>query len=144
MKWNRIRSISPRLLPALALLLLCSLFFGAQNVGAEPLPRPQTWVDGELFDGVVTSASFEPVSGAFDELYTGGNGFLDGVGLISESGPGDHDYNGGRWHLNMLRPRGVDPDKYLGATGVDDLDPADFMSTDIYFECPLLPRRGGR
>ena len=60
-------------------------------------PRPQTWVDCERFDGVVTPANFDPESDPFDELYTGGNGFLDGVPLISESKPGDQDYNGGRW-----------------------------------------------
>ena len=57
--------------------------------GQGPRPRPQTWVDCELFDGVVTIATFKPPSEAFDELYTGGNGFLNGVPLISESGPGD-------------------------------------------------------
>ena len=89
------------------------------DVRAEgPLPRPQTWVDGELFDGVVTSASFKPSAGFFDELYTGGNGFLDGVPLISDSGPGDTDYNGGRWHLNILREE-VDPDKYSEASNTD-------------------------
>ena len=106
-------------------------------------PRPQTWVDGELFDGVVTPATFNPESDPFDELYAGGNGFLDGVPLISESKPGDQDYNGGRWHLNVLR-QGVDPDKYTNASSVDDLDLGDFVSTDQYFECPLLPRRGNR
>ena len=104
-------------------------------------PRPQTWVDGELFDGVVTPATFNPESDPFDELYTGGNGFKDGVPLISESKPGDQDYNGGRWHLNLLKGS-VDPDKYANATGDADLDLSDFESTDTYFECPLLPRRG--
>ena len=108
-----------------------------------PRPRPQTWVDGELFDGVVTPATFDPASGPFDELYAGGNGFKDGKPLISESKPGDQDYNGGRWHLNVLRPE-VDPNKYVnaGADRVEVLDLDDFMSTDTYFECPLLPRRG--
>jgi len=61
-----------------------------------PRPRPQTWVDCELFDGVVTRATFKPESDPFDELYTGGDGFKDGAPLISESKPGDQDYNGGR------------------------------------------------
>ncbi len=103
--------------------------------------RPQTWVDGELFAGLVTSAHFSPESDPFDELYAGGGGFLDGVPLISESKPGDQDYNGGRWHLNVLK-ESVAADNYASATGVDDLDLSDFMSTDMYFECPLLPRRG--
>jgi len=111
-----------------------------------PNPRPQAWVDGELFDGVVTPTSFKPTAGNFDELYTGGDdfaGFRDGVRLISESGPGDTDYNGGRWHVNTLK-EGVDLDKYIDADGVDDLDLDDFEPQPVYFECPLLPRRGRR
>ena len=106
-----------------------------------PNPRPQTWVDCELFDGIVTPGTFNPSSGNFDELYAGGNGFRDGAPLISESGPGDQDYNGGRWHMNVLKSS-VDPDKYSNACTVEDLDLGDFMSTENYFECPLLPRRG--
>ena len=106
-----------------------------------PNPRPQTWVDCELFDGVVTRATFNPQSDPFDELYTGGNGFQNGAPLISESKPGDQDYNGGRWHLNVLKD-GVDPDKYADACSIEELDLSDFDSTDMYFECPLLPRRG--
>ena len=111
-----------------------------------PRPRPETWVDGELFAGVVTPATFKPGSGNFDELYNcavmDGPGFKGGVPLISESKPGDADYNGGRWHLNVPIDDDV-CDKYWDADGVADLDLNDFMSTDMYFECPLLPRRGG-
>ena len=119
------------------------LLAGVHSVIAEAntLPRPQTWADGELFAGVVTPAKFKPSSGNFDELYAGGNGFFDGVPLISESKPGDQDYNGGRWHLNVLKST-VDPDKYANANRVEVLDPDDFVSTDMYFECPLLPLRG--
>lgn len=106
------------------------------------LPRPTTWVDCELFAGVVTPATFKPEAGNFDELYAGGNGFQDDSPLISESKPGDLDYNGGRWHLNVLKV-GIAADKYQDACTVEDLDLDDFMSTDQYFECPLLPRRGG-
>jgi hypothetical protein len=104
-----------------------------------PLPRPETWVDGERFAGVVTPATFDPANGNFDELYmcTDGSTFRDGVPLISESGPGDQDYNGGRWHLN------VSTDCDSTADSVDDLDLSAFQSTNTFFECPLLPRRGG-
>jgi hypothetical protein len=103
-----------------------------------PLGRPATWVDGEVFAGVVTPATFDPASGNFDELYmcTDGTTFKDGVPLISESGPGDQDYNGGRWHLNVST--NCDPT----ADSVEDLDLSAFQSTDTYFECPLLPLRG--
>lgn len=106
-----------------------------------PRPRPQAWVDCELFDGVVTPAHFKPESDPFDELYMGGDGFLNGVPLISESKPGDQDYNGGRWHVNVLKEE-VDDDKYVGVCRMEDLDLNDFQSTNVYFECPLLPRRG--
>ena len=68
-----------------------------------PLDRPSTWVDCELFAGVVTPATFNPERDPFDELYAGGDGFKNGVPLISESKPGDQLYNGGRWHLNVLK-----------------------------------------
>jgi hypothetical protein len=106
------------------------------------LPRPTTWVDCELFAGVVTPATFKPEHGKFDELYAGGNGFKDGSPLISESKPGDQDYNGGRWHMNVLKAS-VESGKYQNACSVEDLDLADFEPTDQYFECPLLPKRGG-
>ena len=109
-----------------------------------PNQTPQTWVDGELFHGVVTPAKFDPANGRFDELYMGGNGFKNGVPLISDSKPGDQDYNGGRWHVNVLKD-GVDENKYfdLDADRVEGLDIMnDFNSTTMYFECPLLPARG--
>ncbi len=126
-----------QLVAALAILAVSAQVIGAQG----SIPRPQAWVDCELYQSLVTPTSFSPDAGNFDELYAGGNGFKDGVPLISDSGPGDTDYNGGRWHVNMLK-MGVDPDKYADACSVDDLDLSDFNSTANYFECPLLPRRG--
>ena len=113
---------------------------GSVNNG-KALPRPMVWGDCELFGSVVTNAVFDPANGNFDELYAGGNGFKDGVGLISDAKPGDQDFNGGRWHMNVLK-EGADPDKYMDACNVEDLDPDDFESTANYFECPMLPRRG--
>ena len=113
--------------------------------GTPANPRPHTWVDGELFAGVVTPATFNPASDPFDELYSLGMGrgfFKNGVPLISESKPGDQDYNGGRWHMNVLKGD-VDPAIYANANGVEGLNLGDFESTAMYFECPLLPRRGG-
>lgn len=123
----------------LAAALAVALLGAPSSTAQGPNPRPQTWSDCELFDGVVTNTSFKPTAGNFDELYMGGNGFKDGVPLISESKPGDHDYNGGRWHVNRLRA-GVSPSKYANACRVEHLDLSDFESTPNYFECPLLPR----
>jgi len=111
-----------------------------QQSQANPNARPHSWADCELFLSVVTPTALPP-HGPFDELYAGGNGFLDGVPLISETKPGDQDYNGGRWHMNVLK-EDVDPDKYANACSDADLDLDDFVSTSNYFVCPLLPRRG--
>jgi hypothetical protein len=123
----------------LVLVTAATLFGVALAQG--PNPRPQTWADCEKFDGLVTRTDFRPENGNFDELYMNPNGYRDGVPLISDSKPGDADYNGGRWHVNVLKP-GVNPGKYANACRVEELDPADFTSTGNYFECPLLPRRG--
>lgn len=127
---------------AAALLVITAVAYG------QALPRPETWVDGERFGGVVTPAAFDPANGKFDELYMCGPNspgtFKDGVPLISDSGPGDTDYNGGRWHLNVLKP-GVSCSKYANADSDQDLTLSDFQEGTMpapYFECPLLPRRG--
>lgn len=104
------------------------------------LPQPTIWADGIKYLGLVVPASFSPHSDSFDELYVlpGMAKFYNDVPLISGSKPGDRDYNGGRWHLNVLKA-GIDPVKYIMANKEDDLDLADFDSTDMYFECPLRP-----
>lgn len=131
---------------ALSVGLLVGLLVMSAVASAQggPRPRPMAWVDGERFGGVVTPATFNPANGNFDELYMCPEGFKDGVPLISESGPGDQDYNGGRWHLNVIKSSAdCGPDgKYANADSDQALVLGDFESTDMYFECPLLPRRG--
>ena len=124
-----------KLLFGLLLVLAAVLLIAA---GKGPPGRGQVLVDGYLFETVVTPATFDGVHGKYDQLYLNEHGFHGGVPLISESKPGDQDYNGGRWHLNVLKP-GVDPYKYQHADSVEDLDLNDFMPTGNHFECPLLP-----
>jgi hypothetical protein len=109
---------------------------------ASKRPQPPIWADCILYSGIVVPATFKPESDPFDELYAlpEGSTYKDGVPLISDSKPGDQDYNGGRWHLNVLK-EGVDPTKYANACQPEDLDLADFMATDNYFGCPLRPRK---
>jgi len=123
-------------------VFVLALGFAALAEAGGPPGRETVWVDGELFGTVVTPAVFDPPHGPFDELYTcdQAGAFKNGVPLISESKPGDQDYNGGRWHLNVLKDgRTCDEN----ADSVEDLNLDDFDSIDMYFECPLLPMRGG-
>jgi hypothetical protein len=111
---------------------------------ASRVARGAIQADCELFGTVGTPTSFKPSSGPFDELYNvgmAGGSVKDGAAAISESRPGDQDFNGGRWHVNVLKP-GIDPNKYATACRVEDLNLNDFMSTSTYFECPLVPQRG--
>ncbi|MFZ0389010.1 MAG: hypothetical protein WAN36_01015 [Calditrichia bacterium] len=140
-------------------LFAASLFFvvGCQNANSPTMPSANAldnsasgqsfskvgkggmiWADCELFGTIGTPAHFKPGHGPFDNLYQGA--FKDGVGAISESKPGDQDFNGGRWHVFVLKA-GVTTD-YSNACSVADLDLNDFEPTMTYFECPLLPRRG--
>lgn len=107
----------------------------------ERRPSPTIFADCIKYYGIVVPASFKPTAGNFDELYMNPNGtFADGVNLISDSKPGDQDYNGGRWHVNILRDD-IDPNMYANACSDEDLNLEHFISTDNYFECPLIPYR---
>ena len=46
----------------------------------------------------------------------------------------------GAFNMNVIKAN-VNPAKYANACKYEDLDMNDFMSTDMYFECPMLPRR---
>jgi hypothetical protein len=102
--------------------------------------RGPVWADCELFETFGTPATFDGDHGPFDRIFTGAT-FADGVGAISEAKPGDMDFNGGRWSVYALKD-GVPMDKYSDACSVDDLDMNDFEAAGVYFECPLLPKRG--
>lgn len=108
---------------------------GKETISAKK-PRPTIWADCQKYSGIVNNATWHEGQGPFDELYMIPSGAKDGVNLISDSKPGDQDYNGGRWHLNVLK-EDVPADKYKDACMEEDLDPADFVSTDMYFGCPM-------
>ncbi|WP_370480108.1 hypothetical protein [Tamlana flava] len=113
----------------------------SNNAENSKLDEPPIWGDCILYSGLVVPATFKPTSGNFDELYVMPEAmFYGGIPLISDSKPGDKDYNGGRWHLNVLKA-GVDPTKYSEACSVESLNVTDFHSTDMYFECPMRPRK---
>ena len=109
------------------------------TVAAGGPPGVGFYVDGAPYRTVGTPTDFSG-TGAPDHSYD--RIFLLGGDLmpVAESKPGDRDYNGGRWHVNILK-EGVDPAKYADACSVDDLDLGDFEGTGNFFTCPLLPRK---
>ena len=86
-----------------------------------------------LYGSVVAPNSL-PAKGNFDELYVfpGPDGFT----IVSDAAPGDQDYNGGRWHVNMVMGAAVQ------FTNAEDVlaSGLTIVSTETYFSCPLLPR----
>lgn len=115
------------------------------------------WAHGVLYDTVVTPATFiAPPERSTDTIYSFMMSGLDGQRSVTVSAPGDPDYNGGRWNVQMVvfTPQGIavhDPDgdgivnfelttaevvlehEALGHIIIND--------ANFYFECPLLPRR---
>ena len=85
-----------------------------------------------LYGSVVAPNSL-PNEGNFDELYVfPGTTYT----IVSDAAPGDQDYNGGRWHVNVVMVAGEQ------FTNAEDVLASGLTidSTDVYFSCPLLPR----
>ena len=129
-----------RIIGLAAVLTACLMLTGPHAIEAQgAVGRTQVWADCDLYDSVVAPTTFSPTTDPFDKLFSAA--FMSGIGLISESSPGDTDYNGGRWQRFVLKI-GVDVNKYQNACSVDQLDLNDFEPVGHYFECPLLPRNG--
>jgi len=79
-------------LAVLALIVLIGVAAQAKVI------RDAIWADDELF-GVTLTPNDVPVKGPFDALYNFDDSGLEGQRSISESKPGDRDYNGGRWEV---------------------------------------------
>ena len=82
------------IISALAALMVISF---AVPVQANVIPSA-IWCDEELF-GVTLTPKDVPMKGPFDKLYNFDGSGLAGQRSVSESKPGDTDYNGGRWEV---------------------------------------------
>ena len=102
------------ILSVLVLSLLMAIPAFARGEG-NPRPQPVIYVTGQnlAYDSIVT-ADPVPMEGPFQKLVPGGP-----TGLQTEFGPGDQEYVGGRWWLD------VDDDGIMEAE-------------DHFFVCPLL------
>ena len=106
-------------IPALTATLSATLAteLAAVRGGGGPHDRPVVYVTGQglYYDSIVTATL--PMHGRFQQLVPGGES-----GLMTEFGPGDQGYVGGRWWLDNAE---------MGTVGVQD-------EYDTYFLCPLL------
>lgn len=117
--------------------------------------RSGIWSDGELF-GVTITPRDVPVKGPFDALYNFDASGLEGQRSVSESHPGDQDYNGGRWSVLPVTftPLGVtmyDPDgdgevnsEFTSDQEIMDAVDAGYLTIGDpvrHFVCPLHPQK---
>ena len=116
------------------------------------------WVDDVIYGVVLTDTAFKsPPPQSTDVIYSFMASGLEGQRSVAEAAPGDRDYNGGRWTVKMVifteEGMGVhDPDgdgmanfELTNDAAVlehEELGHLIIMDTDVYFECPLIPRSG--
>ena len=116
------------------------------------------WAHGVLYSTVLTPTSFTlPPLHSTDILYNFMMSGLQGQRSVSESAPGDRNYNGGRWAVKMV----VFTDEGKAVHDPDDDGMVNFelqsaeqvlhhqtlghlkiMETSFYFECPMLRGKG--
>ncbi len=115
------------------------------------------WGDGVTWDTVLTPTSFrQPPSHSVDLLFNFSMSGLTGQRSVSSNVPGDREYNGGRWWVQMVvfTPAGIAAHDANGDGEVDfelksaqevadhlDLGHLQIFPTSTYFECPLLRSR---
>jgi hypothetical protein len=113
------------------------------------------WANGNIYSTIITDTSFKPARNpaSTDTLVNFDMSGLTGQRAVAAAAPGERDYNGGRWvvQLAFYTPAGIahfDPDGdgkvNYELTSDDEVHEAyqsgyiDLMDTDVSFECPLI------
>lgn len=135
---------------AAAALALAGTFALAPTADAAGQPSPAFYVDGELYRTTGTPTDFEGTGApdhSFDVIYA-----IDGATNVAEAGPGDRDYNGGRWQVHEVTiadlPGAIEAVDANGSGTLDTAEEveeaiADGLALDLgvvrSFECPVIP-----
>jgi len=102
-------------------------------------PGGMIYANDELFRTVGTPTDL-PEHGPFDAIYVLGNG----LAAVSESAPGDRDYNGGRWEVHMVTFETIESTQFTNDDDLLDAASRDEVSIGPVvrrFECPLIRSR---
>ena len=113
------------------------------------------WANDQIYGTILTDTSFRsPPPHSTDTLYNFGMSGLMGQRAVSSSAPGDSDYNGGRWSVQLVTftTAGIaahDPDgdgnvnfeltSEAAVLAHYALGHIDIMDANFYFACPLIP-----
>lgn len=132
------------------------ILFGTVSALAEPATKVDEaiWAHGEIYGTVATPTSFNlPPVQSTDTIYSFMMSGLTGQRSVSESAPGDRNYNGGRWSVKVVfftdQGKLIHDHDNDGAVNFEltsseqvleheALGHLTIMDTSIYFECPLL------
>jgi hypothetical protein len=140
---------------AIALALSLSIVAPASASGASKV-RSAIWADGQIYGTVLTPNDL-PQRGNFDNLLNFDGSGLSGQRSVSDSKPGDRDFNGGRWAVYAVTftdlGRAIhDPD----GDGVVNFELTSYEQVLMheslghltigdnvvrYFVCPVIPER---
>jgi hypothetical protein len=149
--------ISHKIASIVALAGVIALTGSPATAGGARRVEDALWGDGVTWDTVLTPTSFkQPPSHSVDLLYDFSMSGLMGQRGVSESVPGDTDYNGGRWWVQMvvftsqgLAAHDPDGDGYVNfeLTSADEVEVhkqlghIQIFETSTYFVCPLKRSR---
>jgi len=139
-------------------LLAVPMLATAVYAGGAALVPAAIWAHGELYDTVITPTTFvAPPAQSTDTIYSFMMSGLLGQRSVADGAPGDPEFNGGRWDVQMVTftPLGVEvhdqnDDGYVDFELVTEEDVLEheilghlvINDANFYFECPMLPRRG--
>lgn len=111
------------------------LFAAVAHAQAGP-PGGTIYAHDETYRTVGTPTDL-PDRGMFDTIYVLG----DGLAAVSESAPGDQDYNGGRWEARPIEWLTIDPIQFTNAEDIRAAaDAGEIAIGDVVrrFVCPLI------
>ncbi len=126
----------------LGLVATVLLGYGVQAAAQQGPPTNRIYANDELFTGVNAPGDL-PNHGKFDTIYVLGSGLMP----VSDSAPGDTDYNGGRWEVRFITWLTIPATQFTNDHQIDMAVAAGQIQVgDVVrrFECPLIPQRGGR
>lgn len=125
----------------------------AKSEKAATVVNDAIWAHCLLYGTAVTTNSFKnPPPHTLDKLYNFDNSGLTGQRSVSESAPGDQDYNGGRWSIQAVAFTSAGLDYFDGdgdgkinfemKSAEQVLDYASMglltiSEAEVYFSCPL-------
>ena len=128
------------LVAAFAVVALAAVFFASTAVSALPSGASlRVYADDRLWASIGLQDFQGGPDQSFDKIYV-----FPGTNLlpVADAGPGNPDYNGGRWEVHAVTFTGISPMQFTNDEALwaeANLGHLSVSGVVKYFECPLLP-----